>query len=383
MPDGPEWAPYTYACWWKLHQMMSDDKINAFIAEMKQHGIGIFAYFNISEYGGVGGIDGTSDAATHLLTHLLKTKFAGSALKDVQGREIFPWENDQVINPRQDGPMWPELKRQCERHFERLPDFQGFIIDRLDWASAYDYAHDDGFTTIGDRAIENMAQPMAAAVQSVCAMSHAHQKRVYVNQFYRVEVLRDVDGYCHENDYVPALAYLAPYRPASAWEMRKDYQGDLLEFEKQMKLRLRCAVFPQMIAHEFPISQQKPNPKAADLLEVYAPLFDPLLGKRQVLLPHCVAATGENDVNLFLNGAGAYVAPLTSRTRHRSRGSKQVEEVTITLKTPDAGEIRSAEVHSADGASYAAKVSAAKGVATIQVAKHGTASVVVAKKQAA
>ena len=57
--------------------------------------------------------------------------------------------------------------------------------------------------------------------------------------------------------------------------MRKDYQGDLLEFEKQMKLRLQCAVFPQMIAHEFPISQQKPNPHAADLLELYAPLFEP------------------------------------------------------------------------------------------------------------
>jgi hypothetical protein len=99
-----------------------------------------------------------------------------------------------------------------------------------------------------------------------------------------------------------------------------------------------------------------------------------------VLLPHCVAATGENDVNLYLNGARAYVAPLTSRTRHRSRGAAQVEEVTVTIKTPDAGEIRSAEVISADGPSCSAKVSATRGVATIRVAKHGTASVVVARK---
>jgi hypothetical protein len=147
-----------------------------------------------------------------------------------------------------------------------------------------------------------------------------------------------------------------------------------------MKLRLQCAVFPQMIAHEFLISQQKPNPHAADFLELYAPLFEPLIGKRQVLLPHCVAATGENDVNLYLNGARAYVAPLTSRTRHRSRGAAQVEEVTVTIKTPDAGEIRSAEVISADGPSCSAKVSATRGVATIRVAKHGTASVVVARK---
>jgi hypothetical protein len=376
MPDGPEWAPYTYARWWKLSEKMSDEKINAYIAEMRQRGIGVFAYFNVTEYGGAGGVDGSAEMARSLL----QTRFAESLVKDVQGREVPTWEDARTVNPRQDGPIWAELQRQCQRHFARLPDFEGFIIDRLDWASQYDYGHDDGFTTLGDRAIENMAQPVAAAVQSVCRMAHAEHKRVFVNQFYRVEVLRDVDGYCHENDYVPALAYLAPYRPASAWEMRKDYQGDLLEFEKQMKLRLRCAVLPQMIAHEFPISQQKPNTHAADLLELYAPLFEPLIGKRQVLLPHCVAATRDNDVNLFLNGAGAYVAPLTSRTRHRSRGAEQVEEVTLTINVPDAGEIRSAEVISADGPSYRAKVSTSHGIATIQVPKHGTASVVVARK---
>ena len=76
---------------------------------------------------------------------------------------------------------------------------------------------------VGDRPAENMAGPVAEAVQSVCRLAHEAGKRVFVNQFYRVEVLRDVDGYCHENDYVPALAYLAPYRPVSAWHMRAEY----------------------------------------------------------------------------------------------------------------------------------------------------------------
>ena len=58
-------------------------------------------------------------------------------------------------------------------------------------------------------------------MQEVCRLAHAAQQAVFVNQFYRVEVLRDVDGYCHENDYLPALGYLSPYRPASAWHMRK------------------------------------------------------------------------------------------------------------------------------------------------------------------
>jgi hypothetical protein len=377
MPDGPEWAPYTYAHWWKLGQMMSDEKIKAFIAEMKQHGIGIYGYFNVTEFGGVGG---AADDSTEVPDLLLHNRFSEAAVKDPQGREIPSWGGARAMNPRLAGPFWPWLKAQCEHYLQRLPELEGLIIDRLDWSSKLDYGCDDGFTMVGNQPAENMAQPVAEAVQEVCRMAHAAHRRVFVNQFWRVEVLRNVDGYCHENDYVPALAYLAPYRPLSAWEERKKYDGDLLEFEKQMKLRLQFACFPQMIAHQFPISQQKPNPRAADLLEVYAPLFDPLIGKRQVLLPHCVAATGDNDVNLFLNGAGEYVAPLTSRTRHRSRGADQVEEVRVTLKTPDAGDLRTVQVYSADGPAFPAALSSSHGMATIHVAKHGTASVVVARK---
>jgi len=37
-----------------------------------------------------------------------------------------------------------------------------------------------------------------------------------------------------------------------------------------MKLRLRCACFPQMIAHQFPISQQKPYPRMANVAPMAA-----------------------------------------------------------------------------------------------------------------
>ena len=377
MPDGPEWAPFTYGHHWKLGQMMSDEKIKAFVAEMKAHGIGVYGYFNVTEFGGVGA---AADDSTAIPTHLLQTRFADALLKDAQGRAVPSWEGSSDMNPRLDGSFWPWLKMQCERYFQRLPELAGLIIDRLDWASRFDYGHDDGFSMIGNQSVENMAMPVAAAVREVCRIAHAARRRVFVNQFWRVEVLRDVDGYCHECDYVPALAYVAPFRPLSAWEERAKYDGDLLAFEKQMKLRLQWACFPQMIAHEFPISQQKPNPHAADFLETYAPLFEPLMGKRQVLLPHCVAATGDNDVNLFLNGKGEYVAPLTSRTRHRARNAAGVEEVTVTLRVPDAANLHSAKVYSADGPAYAADIARSDGMATIHVKKHGTASVVVAGK---
>jgi hypothetical protein len=247
----------------------------------------------------------------------------------------------------------------------------------MDWASILDFGHSDGLTMVGAKPAENMALPIAGAVQEVCRLNHEAGKRVYINQFYRVEVLRDVDGFCHENDYPPALGYLTPYRPVSAWHFRKPYHGDLLLFEAQLKRRLQFAVFPQMIAHDFPICQQEPDARAADVLEIFAPLFSTMLGKEQVLLPHAVAATGANDVNLFVNGDKNYVAPVTSRTRFLSRRVRATEPVTVTLRVPDAEDLAWAHVYSADSPPYRATLIHAKDDVRVTASRHGSVSVVV------
>jgi len=225
-----------------------------------------------------------------------------------------------------------------------------------------------------------MAMPIAAAVQEVCSLTHAQGKRVFINQFYRIEMLKGVDGVGHENDYLPALGYLTPFRPAAAWNMRKPYHGDLLQFESQLKRRLQFALFPHMIAHEFQISQQEPDARAADLLEIYAPLFATLVGKEQVLLPHCVSVTGANDVNLFRNPEGNYVAPITSRTRFLSRRVASIESVTLRLHVPDGAEFKWAHVYSADGEPYRASLRFIDGDLKVMVGEHGTASMVVVGK---
>ncbi|MBI3921278.1 MAG: hypothetical protein HY318_07670 [Armatimonadetes bacterium] len=372
LPEEKEWEPYTYAKWWKLGQKMSDDKINTFVKEMHEHDLGTYAYFNVTEYGGMGGKGGDAARAEQIL----REKFADALMKNDQGQPIPTWEGAMAMNAGSRYSLWPFLQEQVRRHLTRLPELDGFVIDRLDWASVYDYGHQDDLTMIGDRPAENMALPVGEAVRAVCRLSHSAGKRVFVNQFWRVEVLRDVDGSCHESDYL-AQRYLIPLRPASAWEQQKPYNGDLLGFEAQLKQRLQIALFPQMIAHEFPISQQGASPRAADLLEIYAPLFETLLGKRQVLLPHCVSVTGANDVNLFVNGAGHYVAPVTSRVRFLSRRTDATESVAVTLRVPDAAKLAWAHVYSADVPPYCAAVIRRGGMARVALDHHATASVVV------
>jgi hypothetical protein len=374
LPNADQWEPYTYAKWWKLAEMMNDEKIRSFIREMHARGIGTYAYFNVTEFGGAGGKTGDTVEAARVL----REQYADALIKDVQGNDIPTWEGAMAVNPGSRYSLWPQLEDQIRRHLSRLADIDGFVIDRLDWASVIDYGHDDGLSMIGERRVENLALPVGEAVRRVVELSHAAGKRVFVNQFYRVEVLRDVDGVCHENDYLPALGYLTPLRPASAWHHRKTYAGDLLAFESQLKLRLQWAVFPQMIAHQFPISQQAPDPHAADFLELYAPLFDTLLGKEQVLLPHCVEVTGNNDVNLFVNQQGHYIVPITSRARFLSRKAADTEPITVTLRTPTASAITWAHAISADGANYRAKVAVHGAEVLLTADRHGTASMLVA-----
>lgn len=380
LPDEPEWYPYTYAKWWKLGQPMNDEKIRAFILDMHRQKIGVFAYFNVTEYGGYGGKSGNAETADRIL----REKFADALMKDEKGKPIGTWEGALAMNARSNCALFPALADQLQRHVKRLPDLDGFVVDRLDWASRLDYGHDDGLTMLGKRAVENMAGPVAEGVAEVCRQAHAAGWRVYVNQFWRIEVLRDNDGYCHEDDFVRGLGYLSPFRPAAAWNMEKPYSGDLLQFEAQLKRRLQFAVFPQMIAHQFPISQQAPNPKAADLLEIYAPLFAALDGKTQVLEPHCVSVSGANDCNLFLDRAGNFVVPVTSRTRFLARRANSGEQAAVvTILLPAAQNLTWAKVVSADRLPYPGEWKAVEGGVEITLPHHQTASLVVAGKGAA
>ncbi|MCL5742543.1 MAG: hypothetical protein M1541_01255, partial [Acidobacteria bacterium] len=371
LPAAGEWHPYTYAKWWKLGETMSDEKIRTFARSMHEHGVGVYAYFNVTEYGGAGGKGGDPAEAQRLL----REQFANALFHEESGKPVPTWEGSMAMNPDRRYALWPHLEEQVRRHLARLPEIDGFVIDRLDWASRLDYAHDDGFTMVGGRPAENMAMSVGEAVRAVCRMAHAAGKRVYVNQFYRVEVLRDVDGYCHENDYLPGLGYLSPYRPAAAWHLQSDYVKDPAAFETHLKQRLRWALFPQMIAREFPISQQKPDPRAAALLEEYAPLFDALRGASQVLAPHVVDVSGANDANVFESESGSYVIPVTSRTSFLADQAR--ESVTLTLRLPEARRLTKAEVRLPGSASAPARLKRKGDRVEIDFEGHGAASVVV------
>ncbi len=381
LPKENEWIPYSYSNWWRLGEMMNDEKIRAFIKGMESQGVGVYGHMCLNEFGGPGSYDGVElGGNSSRIEQIRNSLFPNAMVKDKHLQDIISWEGCKVMNPDRRYGFFSYLLEQLRAQLERLPEIKGFIVDRLDWSSIYDYGHDDGLTMIGEKSISSMAVPMAEIVQEFCRINHDAGKRVFINHSYRIEVLRDVDGYCYEIEFLPALSYLAPYRPVSAWNFRKNYHGDLFQFEAQLKRRLQFAVFPHMIAHEFPICQQPPDRRAADFLEIYAPLFSTLLGKEQVLLAHCVTASGANDVNLYINGDGNYVVPVTSRVRFLSRRVPTTESVIVSLHVQDGAALKWAHVYSADGPVCRASVMHDVSEAQVEITNHGSASVLVVGK---
>ncbi len=160
--------------------------------------------------------------------------------------------------------------------------------------------------------------------------------------------------------------------------MVKPYTGkNLTPFEAHFKQRLQIALLPHMIAHSFPTSQQAPDETAADLQELFTPLFAVYAGKRQVLQAHCIATTGANDVNLFSDAQHRYLVPVTSRTRFLTRGEPGVEPVTVTISTPDAHAMTWAHAIPLGEAPYRATLKTGSGKAVVTATRHGSATMLV------
>jgi len=378
LPDATEWNPYTYpenSMYPIPGEGMSDALINRFIDEMHTEDIKVFAYFNVTEYGGKG-----EDGDWARAAQILREQFADAIIKREDGSTIQTWEGAVAMNAGEQYALWPFLEEQIKRHFHRLPNIDGFAIDRLDWASVLDYAHDDGLTMVGEKTAENLALVVAGAVERLSALTHEKNKRVYVNQFTRIEPVKNTDGYWHEWDFM-SIGYLSPFKPIAAWFGQHPYFGpDYSVHEANLKKRLQIALFPHLIASEFPVIQQAPHPIASDCNAMFAPLFAPFVGKRQVLLPHPIAVTGANDSNLFTDINGNWLVPITSRTRFLTKGDRSTEQVIVTLNVPDANEAKWAHAIPVVAPPYKAPLVIEGGKAVVTLPTHGSATMLLIGK---
>ena len=373
LPAETEWYPFTYAKLFNLHETMTDRRINGFIDEMHRRRIGVFAYFNVTEYGGNGGQGGDPAEANRRL----REQFAGALIKDENGKPIPTWEGAMAMNPRHRYALWPFLEEQIHRHLARLPGFDGFVIDRLDWASTLrlrprrrpDHGRRSARGQHGRGGVRGRARGHPAR-------SRRGQARVRQPVHPRGDAPRHRRHLPRVRLPAPALPDPVPPRGGLADGQAVCGQGpDPVRGPFQATLADRPAA-----PHDrppFPDLAAMPDERAADLQELFTPLFAVFAGKRQVLQPHCVAATGANDVNLFTDAHRRYLVPVTSRTRFLTRGDRGIEPVAVTISTADAQAMTWAHAIPLGEAPYRATLKTGSGQAVVTATRHGSATMLV------
>lgn len=383
--EGNEWYPYTYHKTWSrqkyagtapIKKKMSYRQINDFTKDLKSHSIGNYVYFNFNEYGG-------ESVKPEVYKRRLSTVFDNSIVKNKQGESINTWENAFAMNPDPNRPFGEHLKKQILLHLDSLPEIAGFCIDQIQHESGIDYnpIYVDSLTMIQNRPVYHLGLAMNDMMKIICDESHKRGKQVFINNSWKIHSMKDVDGFMYEFLQPRLLSYIAPFRYAAGWHHLKDYYNtdDLIQFEANLKRRLKYGMFSHMVADTFKICQQQPDPEAASLLTIMSYLSDKLRGKEMVLDANCIAVTGANEVNLFKNHKNEYIIPVISRINFLSRRVNTVESVNILLKTKDAQKIKWAYVYSDNKEPYQAKIIKRDSMyMVINIDKHYSSSVIVA-----
>lgn len=377
------WKPYTYLRTWSrqkyagtdpIKELMSYDKINHFTDRLLDNGIGHYVYFNFNEYGGI-------SANKEIFNQRLQNEFALSIQYNEHGIPREAWEGSYLMNPDTKQAFGKHLIEQAKLHVEKTPRIKGFCVDQLNHESAIDFSgKQDGITMVGNKEVFHLGKAIQDIEDSLCHIAHERNMQVFINNSWKLASMKNIDGYFYEFPEVRMLSYCAPYRPVAGWHHLKDYYGtdDLIQFEANLKRRLKYGVFSHYIASSFKIAQQRPDKEAAEMMQTFSPLFEKLAGKEQVLEPHCIAVSGANETNLFRNQKDEYIIPVISRIRFLSRNINALEKVKIKLHIPDASRLKWAYVYSDKVKPYRAKLEKKGNDVIIIMDKHYSASIVVA-----
>ena len=357
LPDEKEWMPYTYAKWWKLGQTMSDEKIRTFIRPMHEHGIGTYAYFNVTEYGGAGGKAATRPRRSGFSG----SKFANALVKDA-GRPGHPHlgrrDGDE---PRQaTTPCGPSSETRCAAissacRRSTASSSTASIGPRLRLRPRRRPEHDRRPARGEHGRAGRRSRAMRSAVcrtrrASGCSSTSSIASRCSAT--WTASVTRTIT--CRRMGYLdPAAAGLG------VAHARRTYQGDLLQFEGQLKRRLQWALFPQMIAHQFPISQQGPNARRPICWRSTRRCSKRSRARSRSSCRTASRSRGQRRESVrqrrrAIRGAGHFPDELSFA------GPRACSPVTVALRVPDGSELTWAHVFSPETPPYRAAIAAAR-----------------------
>ena len=244
----------------------------------------------------------------------LRGKLADSIYLDEKGAEATVWGQTVIMDPA--GHSYKaHIVEQVRRHIEKLPDWEGFVCDRMYWPQRVNSAADDGVGWYDGRPGRHFTVSYREGMAAVADVIHKAGKVIFCNpcMAYRLDCYRNVDGFFDERygsreHAINGSAMLGIRKPVVIWvDSADEVKADPNAFFHR---HLHLGAYPMA---PFPNNDHsiRPDPEVEKWYMDYGPLFDAMRGKKWVLEPHCIEIEGgKAKANLFEVSNG-WVAPVT------------------------------------------------------------------------
>jgi hypothetical protein len=291
-------------------------------ARLQRAGFHALSYFNITEYGNYvvprreyvprrGDFRTPWVNANRLLHDSLEAAVVYWPTDTTRTNFVYTYERSIVVDPAT--PVYRGfLLEQARRHLERLPHFEGFAIDRMDWTRLYNPRADDGLTWVKNAPARSLHTSWNEVLDSLHRLLHPAGKVIFVNNHVkRLEEHRYVDGVFDEFGYggasLNANAFLCVQKPLIGWVSHRDQLFPAGDAFMQRFLHLGAFPMAPFAANDHSLL---PDPETEQLYLDYGPLLDALRGKRWVFDARAEVPDGPARANLFAVPDG-YVLPVT------------------------------------------------------------------------
>jgi hypothetical protein len=318
-------------------------QLNEYAKYMKENGLSVLNYFNVTEYGkdvnpNIGQLPAAKINDTELWkdgSAFMKVNFPNAWLRVTSCSKV---NNSKPLTPIKPiielpsglkgimsncygaaivdpgDPYYQKfILEQAARHIKLVPETDGICIDRTDWLTFYNSQADDSVSWVDGLPARSLYLSWTGLMSKLGPLMHQADKVILSNMMpMRLELGRELDGIYTEfgqnGNALNTSALLCTRKPAVAWTYNKTIQEP--DPDLFMQRHLYLGVFPTA---PFPFNNHciGPDPLADQLYTDYGPLLNAMRGKKWVLEQNCVETTMQGvKVNLFEVSDG-YVLPVT------------------------------------------------------------------------
>jgi hypothetical protein len=262
--------------------------------------------------------------------------FERSIARDKYGDPMQGWKYTQLMNPDPSGAWGKHIEQQITEILKIYPDIDGIFYDRMDYWH-YDFAHDDGITIVDNKPAYTLGFAQQKINESIFQMMHANNKGIWGNGPASIDVCKNLDGVMAERhtSNLLRLQYLAIARPI----IFLAYDREPKETEDKLKNALLCGAFPSITYG---------NDQCQQLDQEYRPLFDLIKNRKWVLHENPIEVPKEFLSNVFQVPGGNYVAVIIDPKKSHLNPAKPTYNIPVIMRIPDAEEIKSVRLLSAD-----------------------------------